>query len=82
MGCGNSAPKQTTDIVEQKKDVKLVTDPYADEDWSKIEVPLRVKLLLHEHELVKDPNKEDDTWACDGMHQYKTGCYSGITDFH
>ena len=50
--------------------------------WLKLVVPAKVKTALHEHQIVKMTDNTYDQWACNGMELYKTGCYSGITDFH
>ena len=42
----------------------------------------RSVIKLHNHTLHKMEDIEDDSWACNGIELFKTGCYGGITDFH
>ena len=71
---------------EPKHKVKHQPDsgpqPKEKDPWKKIKVSKKVKISLHEHELHKNPDKEDNEWACNGIEVYEHGCKSGITDFY
>lgn len=36
---------------------------------------------MHEHELEKFDNNEDDDWVCNGSAMFKEGCFGGINNF-
>jgi hypothetical protein len=42
----------------------------------------RAVIKLHNHTLHKMEDINDDTWACNGIELFTTGCYGNITDFH
>ncbi len=86
---GGCCARPTTQIETSKQkpipqEVKLKSSVYVDEDkpWLKIEVPQKIKILLHKHELEAMPNTDNDEWMCNGHVLFKTGCHSGINAYH
>ncbi len=73
--CCSSHNTQQSEVVKQKniKELKLQSTNYAEdkEPWKKIPVPNRVKISVHEHELLKMPSNQDPDWACNSMQMLK-----------
>ena len=84
MGCCGSKKQNVADTMAQKKNPTLAGANYVENDkpWVKVQVPRKVKVNLHEHEILQMADCNDDTWACDGMNLFRTGCHNGITDYY
>ena len=81
MGCSESSNKNPDPAkMEHKGNPKMMTSQ--GKEWEHLSISDKIKISVHDHQLQKMKDINDNTWKCDGSVVFKQGCYGGITDFY